>query len=255
VLGDELAERGVDPARTVVYPNGVDPDLFDPDRVAGDSAAVRAQLGIAPTATVVAFLGTFGKWHGTDVLARGIHTLATEHGEWLERNDVHFVLVGDGLQMPLVSAILGDAGAGRVHLTGLVPQAEAPRYLGAADIVVSPHVANQDGSRFFGSPTKLFEYMAMGLPIVASALDQIGDVLQPSVRVSELPDSGAPGEAVALLTTPGSEQELIDGIRHLVDRPDWRASLGANARRLAIGRHTWDAHVAAILERLEQVCS
>jgi len=254
-LGDELAERGVDPARTVVYPNGVDPELFDPDRVAGESEAVRALLAIPPTATVVAFVGTFGKWHGTDVLARAIHMLATEHVEWLERHDVHFVLVGDGLQMPLVRTIIDDAGAGRVHLTGLVPQAEAPRYLGAADIVVSPHVANEDGSRFFGSPTKLFEYMAMGLPIVASALDQIGDVLQPSVRVPELPEADIPGEAVALLTAPGSEQELIAGIRQLVDRPDWRVTLGANARKLAISRHTWDAHVAAILERLERVCS
>lgn len=254
VLGEELAERGVDPARTVVYPNGVDPSLFDPTRVAGESAAVRAMLRIAPTATVVAFLGTFGKWHGTDVLAHAIRTLSGQEHEWLERNDVHFVLIGDGLQMPLVRTIVEDVASDRIHLTGLVPQADAPRYLGAADVVVSPHVANQDGSRFFGSPTKLFEYMAMGLPIVASALGQIEDVLQPSVRVSELSDVGEPGAAVALLTTPGSESELRTGIQHLVDRPDWRAALGSNARRLAIERHTWDAHVGAILARLNDVC-
>ena len=254
VLGEELAERGVDPARTVVYPNGVDPSLFDPARVAGQAAALRAGLGIAPTATVVAFLGTFGKWHGTEILAHAIRALSTQERAWLERNDVHFLLVGDGLQMPLVRTIIGDGAAERVHLTGLVPQADAPAYLGAADAVVSPHVANQDGSRFFGSPTKLFEYMAMGLPIVASALDQIGDILQPSVRVPELSDIGEPLDSVALLTTPGSEQELAAGIRYLVDRPDWRAALGRNARKLALERHTWDAHVDAILARLNDVC-
>lgn len=254
VLGEELAERGVDPARTVVYPNGVDPHLFDPTQVTAQAAATREALGIASTAIVVTFLGTFGKWHGTDVLARAIHGLATAEHTWLARNDVHFLLVGDGLQMPLVREIVGDSADGRVHLTGLVPQAEAPRFLGASDLVVSPHVANEDGSPFFGSPTKLFEYMAMGLPIVASGLDQIGDVLQPSVRVSELLNVDEPGAAVALLTTPGSERELAEGIRHLVARPDWRTTLGANARRLAIERHTWDAHVAAILGRLDEVC-
>jgi glycosyltransferase involved in cell wall biosynthesis len=55
------------------------------------------------------------------------------------------------------------------------------------------------------------------------------------------------------VTTPGDEQELSDGIRFLVDRPDWRRVLGANARRLATERYTWDAHVAAILARLEEV--
>ncbi len=58
-------------------------------------------------------------------------------------------------------------------------QSEAPTYLAISDIVVSPTVPNPDGSPFFGSPTKLFEYMAMGKPIVASDLDQIGEVLTP----------------------------------------------------------------------------
>ena len=143
--------------------------------------------------------------------------------------------------MPEVESILGGR-RGRFHtLAGLVPQAETPRYLVASDIVLSPHVPNADGSRFFGSPTKLFEYMAMGLPIVASNLDQIGDVLRPSLQASDLP-SRSPDDAdeVAVLATPGSERELVDGIRFLADRADWRGVLGANARRLATERYTWD---------------
>ena len=94
----------------------------------------------------------------------------------------------------------------------------------------------------------------MGLPIIASELDQIGEVLQPGVRVSELPDGDPPPEAVALLAAPGSESELVAGIRRLADDPGWRSVLGANARALATERYTWDAHVGRILERLDELC-
>ena len=55
------------------------------------------------------------------------------------------------------------------------------RLLKACDIYVSPHSAHMIDSKFFGSPTKVFEYMAIGGGIVASDLEQIGQVLSPSL--------------------------------------------------------------------------
>jgi glycosyltransferase involved in cell wall biosynthesis len=242
-LRNDLLAQRVDSGRIVMHPNGVDPDVFSPEL---DGAAVRERLGIPPGATVVGFIGTFGQWHGAEVLARSIGLLRDD--------DVVFLLVGDGLRLPAVRETVEALGASdRVRFTGLVPQLEAPEYLAASDVLVSPHIANADGTAFFGSPTKLFEYMASGKAIVASRLDQIADVLTPSLDAAALPEElPAPGEpALAILAAPGDDAELAVALRFAIGRPEWRKVLGSNARNEALTHYTWSHHVAAILAALE----
>jgi glycosyltransferase involved in cell wall biosynthesis len=257
VLRDELIEKGVAQERIVSYPNCIDPGVFDPARFSrAESLALRRKLDIPADATMVSFIGTFGQWHGADVLAEAIRRLALHQGDWLERAKLHFVLVGDGLKMPIVRETLGDPRCSRfVTLTGLVPQSDAPAYLAASDVLVSPHVANADGSRFFGSPTKLFEYMAMGKAIVASDLDQIGEVLRNSVRASDLPSRDLdPGDGrLAVLFRPGDIDGLIASLKFAAERPATRLVLGANARNEALAKYTWTHHTAAILDRVTAV--
>lgn len=251
VLRDELLSRGIPPERIVTYPNCFDPEVFNPDRYSQeDCAALRQRHGIRSDKVVVTFVGTFGQWHGAEVLARAIVLLIEQHNDWLIANKVCFLLVGDGSRMPAVKQILDKHATGPfVVLSGLVSQPEAPLYLAASDILVSPHVANADGSKFFGSPTKLFEYMAMGKAIIASDLDQIGEVLQSSVRLDpreNVEDATARGR-VALLLKPDSYDQLAEGIIYLVEHNDMREVLGRNARKLALERYTWNRHVEKIL--------
>jgi glycosyltransferase involved in cell wall biosynthesis/O-antigen/teichoic acid export membrane protein len=256
VLRDELLARGVEPERIVTYPNCIDPKIFDPRLYpAAERQALRREFGFAEEDVVATFIGTFGQWHGVEVLARAIARLIAERRTELDALRLKFLLVGDGQKMPLVRAALSDVGAARyVRLTGLVPQREAPRYLAASDMLLSPHVANSDGTRFFGSPTKLFEYMAMARGIIASDLDQIGEVLQPAVRLPSDEARDSPG-AVAVLVPPGDERALMEAVLWLAAQPERRATLGENARRLALARYTWSHHVAAILAGLERVRS
>jgi glycosyltransferase involved in cell wall biosynthesis len=257
VLRDELLERGVEPERVIAYPNGVDPDRYRPSLLTDDERArLRERHGIAPEALVAGFIGTFGQWHGVDVLARAIVRLADVDPGIFQHHGLHFLLVGDGLRMTEVDEILRDrAVAKHVTLTGLVPQDEGARYLAASDILLSPHVPNADGSRFFGSPTKLFEYMAMGRAIVASELEQIGDVLRPGLRVGELPAGPPPADTaeLAVLAKPGDVDELVAAIAWIVEQPEWRERLAVNARARVLERHTWRHHVDAVLERLGQL--
>ncbi|MEE9471320.1 MAG: glycosyltransferase family 4 protein, partial [Gemmatimonadota bacterium] len=227
-LRAQLVERGVTPERIVVRPNGVDPERYRPDL---DGSAVRRRHGLEGR-TVIGFIGTFGLWHGATVLARAAVRLLRE------RPDVRFLVVGAGAQRGEAEAIFAAAGLRDAAVfTGLVPQEEGPEHLAAMDVLAAPHVANADGTPFFGSPTKLFEYMAMGRGIVASRLDQIGTVLE--------------DDRTALLTDPGDEGSLASALTRLVDDPDLRERLGAGARRRALEKHTWAAHVEGIIEALK----
>ena len=225
VLRDGLLARGIEPMRVVVRPNGVDPDRFHPDV---DGSAVRRRHGLDGR-IVVGFVGTFGMWHGAPVLARAARRILAE------RPELRLLFVGDGRDRAACEAIL-EAHRDAVVFTGLVPQADGPAHLAAMDILVAPHVPNADGTRFFGSPTKLFEYMAMGRAIVASRLEQIGDVLEDG--------------RTALLVPPADETALARAILDLADDPRRRALLGAAARRRALETHTWQAHVGGILDAL-----
>jgi glycosyltransferase involved in cell wall biosynthesis len=92
----------------------------------------------------------------------------------------------------------------------------------------------EDGSEFFGSPTKLFEYIAMGKGIIASRLGQIGEVLV--------------DEKTALLVEPGDERELAKAILRLSSSRELRESLGAAARGAAIAEHTWKHNAQRVLD-------
>ena len=118
--------------------------------------------------------------------------------------------------------------------TGTVAHERVPQLLDACDILVSPHIPLADGSDFFGSPTKVFEYMAMGKGIVASRLGQIGEVLE--------------ADETALLVEPGNVDELARAIVKLVESPGLRARLGARAREVAIQKHTWRRNAQRVLE-------
>jgi glycosyltransferase involved in cell wall biosynthesis len=254
-LVEQAVARGAARERVLFYPNGIDPQVFDPARfTAQDRRSARQELGVPEDGCLLTFVGTFGTWHGTDVLAAAIRKLIEHERAWLERERLHVLYVGDGPLAPKVREVLGDGtGAPFVTLAGTRPQGDTPRTLAASDILLSPHVPNADGTPFFGSPTKLFEYMAMAKPIVASDLDQIGWVLKGWRPGEPPPPGGSPGRTrAAVLVEPGSVDALVAGIRQAAELSDAeRAALGAEARRLVLESFTWDRNVAAVLERLQ----
>ena len=225
-----LRERGIEDSRIVVNPNGVDAARFD----AGGGAETRQALGIAGDSVVIGFVGSFGPWHGAPRLGDAFVPVARAVPH------AHLLMVGDGAEREAVEQILRDGDVrDRATFTGLVPPSMIAAHLDACDILVAPHVRIPGGVEFFGSPTKLFEYMAAGKAIVASALGQIANVLEDG--------------RTALLVEPGDVAQLSAAIESLVADPALRARLGSAAREAAIAHHGWDKNARRVVEAYEQL--
>ena len=257
VLRDELLSRGIEPDRIITYPNGVDPEEFNSARFSDtEIKKLRIDMGVPDDAVLLTFVGTFGHWHGVDFLAQTLTDKATSTPEWFEKNNIFVCFVGDGVKRHAVNEMIAKCPlSDRFKLTGMVPQEMTPLYMAASDILLSPHVPNPDGSPFFGSPTKLFEYMASGRPIIASDLFQIGEVLEGAPHARNLPsfDSMPTQEECGILVKPKSGEDIIQAIEFLVNNSDWRRAAGQNARARALAQYTWTRHTEEIIRGLDKV--
>jgi glycosyltransferase involved in cell wall biosynthesis len=230
-LKDEIRRRGIDPKKILVNPNGVNTETYSPRT---DGTMIRDLYGFNGK-TVIGFIGTFGRWHGAEVLVDAFGSLLHNYPAY--RNKVALFYIGDGMMMPCVRQKVEALNlANEVTFAGMVPQENGPEYLAACDILASPHVPNPDGTPFFGSPTKLFEYMAMGKGIVASSLGQIEEVLKHG--------------HTAWMVRPADPQDLMTGLKVMIENPVLRKRLGDNARFQAVHQHTWKKHTQNIVDAL-----
>lgn len=233
-LKDELMGRGVDEKRILVNPNGVDTDKYSPE-IKGDT--VRQKYGLE-NKFVIGFIGTFGPWHGADFLVKAFALFCQQNPQQAE--NVRLLMVGDGLKMTEVRELtehhkLQD----KVILTGLIPQHEGPAHLAACDVLVNSTLPNPDGSPFFGSPTKLFEYMAMGKAILCSNMAQMGEILQ--------------NEENGLLFTPGDKAGFCACLGRLIEDKSFTKLLGKKARNLAVEKYSWHKHTEKILNEINSL--
>lgn len=199
-----------------VVPNGVDPKIFNPE-VSGVDVRHRYNLNDNP---VVSFAGSLQRWHGVDILLNAAKKMLTINPS------VKFMIIGSGGE----EKRLKEQATKNVIFTGAVNYPDVPNYLAASDIVVAPY---PQINFFYFSPIKLFEYMSVGKPIIASNIGQIGEVLE----------HGKTG----LLIEPGNYDELAKGILTLLEDEDLKTKLGMNARIEVEKKYSWECNARKIM--------
>lgn len=217
-VADYIRQFQTDSSRIHVVANGVDPDRFAGSR----TMAVPAER----QTFTVGFVGTLKKWHGLPVLMKAFTTLYDQD----ER--VRLLIVGDGPERNTLTDTLTSTAPGlqqAVTLTGAVRPDMVPRMLASMDLAVAPYPQTD---HFYFSPLKIYEYMAAGLPVVASRVAGLEKLIEHDVN--------------GMLCPPGDAGALAQTIVDLRRDPQKMQRLGHNAQLTVREQHTWD-HV---LERI-----
>ena len=144
-------------------------------------------------------------------------------------SDVEIVLMG-GVDREL-SDFQNKYPGPHVHVIGYQSRKQIPEFLMSADVLVLPNSAQPKISSHYTSPLKLFQYMASGVPIVASDLPSIREILT---------------DESAFWFTPDDEQGLARQIGYVLSHPD-EAKAKAMRAREAVKKYTWDARARNIL--------
>lgn len=212
-LADELTDRFGGRSHLFVVPDGA-------------SASASTPLRPPDTTRFIAgYAGHLYPWKGVDVFVRALATAPSVHG----------LIVGGHpgeADLARVTALVAELGLrDRVTITGLVPPTGVAAALAPASVLVLPNTASTISERYT-SPLKLFEYLTMGRPIVASDLTAIREVLEPG--------------RTALLVPPGDTHALGAALERLRLDPSLAGALAGNALAMA-SRFSWDARA----ERLE----
>lgn len=211
---------------TAVVPNGVDTTAF---RDLPSKVATRCRFGLPTEARIALFIGVLRPWHGVDVAIRAVARLATQ-------DDVLLVIAGDGVMRPELEQLARAEGvAERVRFLGQLDHTDVPALLAAADVALAPYPAMSD---FFFSPLKLYEYLAAGVPIVASDLGQIRDLL----------GRGSFGT----LVTPGHVDELAAAIDAVSRQPQLVRRAAEAGRAHTMRSHGWRDRATAITGLIDE---
>jgi glycosyltransferase involved in cell wall biosynthesis len=199
-----LIEGGGLPAGHVrPLPDAVDAERFRPQALpAAERAEMRARLGIRPDQKVVVYLGLLAPYQGTDLLLQAAKRVVAA-----EPNAFFLIMGYPGTDTyARQAAQLGLAGV--TSFPGRIPYLQAHRYLALGDLAVKPKLSLTEGA---GS---IFNYIAMGLPVVAFDTPQAREIMGRDGNYARRGDAASlAGEILRLLRDPGSARPQVERLR------------------------------------------
>jgi glycosyltransferase involved in cell wall biosynthesis len=224
-LEDYCKSRGIEGRKMLVAPDGVDVEKF---RIAESREDCRRKVGLPADKKIVLYVGHLSLWKGADVLARAAASLD---------DNVLVVFVGgnateiSSFKGRIVSPREPSSSGDRMYFAGHKSRELVPYYLKAADVLVLPNSGKEAVSSLYTSPMKLFEYMASGVPIVASDLPSIREVLS---------------EETAIFVRPDDPESLAVGLRRVLEDPAGAIKM-ATAAAAVVSRYDWNKRAERIM--------
>jgi len=226
-LRDRLLSRGVHPTKIQVVSNGVNTDMF---RHMSQSEC-RNRLGLLQDAFYLCFVGTLAPWQGMETLIKAMSEIR------LSRCDIRLLVVGDGPIRSKLEVLVSDLHLeDHVQFVGAVPRESVPVYINASDTCVVPKEYPFPRSM---SPLKLFEYLACGVPVLASDVEGIRDILVQT-------QSG-------LTFKMGDARDLAVKAKTLMNDMQFKCSARQAGRDYVSQNHTWTMVAQAIFSRSQAI--
>jgi len=231
-IRQKFLDMGFSSDKVVVLSDGVDLDLFESLPSKEDC---RRQLGLPLERPIIGYIGRFR----TLEIEKGIPELVEAMRDLSSVNGAEPLLLCVGGPMDAVPTYLEltrriGIPQDRLRFIDRVPNTEVPYWIRAFDVALGPFPWT-DHYAYFMSPLKLFEYMAAGVPILATDLPSIREVLRHGEN--------------AWLVPPSDPKALAEGIRHLLENPDLAECLARQARK-DVRQYTWKRRAAAILQHV-----
>lgn len=213
-LKNGLVNRSFDAGKIYFYHNGVDAGIF-----------TNAQSSIEISGNYFYWVGTFGPWHGIDTLLEAFRRFSSVN------NDIKLVLAGIGPLYNYARSLAVKFNLSeRIIFTGQIDHEDSISLMQNSLACLNTPTDNIDGTPFFGSPTKLFEYFLSGRPVFCSDVASLKDFSDLAVFFSQ----GNCEELAELMTKIAEENYKYD-------------DLAARAKQSALSNYSWDKHIQHVL--------
>lgn len=241
-LKNQLIKKGFNYKKIIYCSNGVDLNKFKSLEISKDLVK---NLHLA-NHKVIGFVGTFGPWHGVELLCETI----TEFNKKNKKSKVKFLLVGDGSLRKFAEDYLSTFE--NVIFTGKVSYQKITDYLNLCDILISPHKLPSSEKVFIGSPTKLFEYLAMKKIVIGTDLGQIKEIISPAIDFTKSNKSIKINNLEVGIIANQTSNSLVEAIEFSLENHTKLEFLKENSYRKVYNEYTWERKIKHVLKSFHE---